>query len=196
MINKSRFKFFYIKHSSLDEERIDQIVRLKMQHWHYAYDSQINWLSNYVDKDAVHLLLFQEEMMEDLLGYVLFINVMVSDFNVSCMAYGVGNVCIDNSYRHKGWGNILMQEVRRYICENKRLGILFCATELIRFYKKNGWENIKSISSDKQIFIGDSICNENENILFLNNRYTYPKLFKSYDSKQEDIEKIVISRRF
>uniref|UniRef100_A0A6C0AXA2 N-acetyltransferase domain-containing protein n=1 Tax=viral metagenome TaxID=1070528 RepID=A0A6C0AXA2_9ZZZZ len=131
-----KHNFFHIKHSQLNYEYLDMIIKLKSQFWNFSKDSQLKWINKNVNKNDIHILLFEKEK---LIGYGL---IMKKNCNI------VDSIIIDQNYKSKGYGGKLIQYITNYI---QYSGFLLCEEKNISFYEKYGWlqnNNLEIIGKD------------------------------------------------
>lgn len=144
-------EFIVIKHENLTADNLDEIVRLKQQHWNYASESQKKWIQSYLKPDDIHLLM----KMDDKVVAYLSINVisMIVDGQVM-VGKGLGNVCVDKVFQGQGLGKKIVEKANEIIRANDDTGILLCHTQLIPFYERCGWVNTLygNLEIDKRVF--------------------------------------------
>ena len=125
-----------IRHSDLSQADLLTIVKLKMQHWHFEESEQIKWIDKNISSCDYHLLITNNESV--LIGYLNMVRLNVqNDKNKRYL--GIGNVCVNKSYKSLGYGLLLMNIVNIFINQNNFLVILLCKDALSVFYKKAGW---------------------------------------------------------
>lgn len=127
-------EFEFLRQSQLTEQDIEKIVSLKKVHWNYSTKEHKNWISNNIDKDDIHVLMLDNEV---LVGYLNLIQTEVILNNEAQPFLGIGNVC--SKEIGKGYGKKLLMEVNNFLVANKQQGILLCKDELTAFYKKSDW---------------------------------------------------------
>lgn len=133
-----------VKHKDLSMAEGLRIAYLKDQHWPYGLESQILWMKDNIEMDDAHLMGEEQDgNMVELKAYITLTNlsVMIDDLYIDCL--GVGGVCVDKAIQHSGIGRLLMQEARKYINKQGRMGILLCKAPLVPFYEKCGWEPVQ-----------------------------------------------------
>lgn len=122
---------------------LESIAKLKEQYWAYGIDSQMKWMENNLQNYDKHLMIkVSGDEKGILLAYMNLTDIKAEIDETQCSVIGVGNVCVERKFEHKGWGKILMNEANHFIETSGKLGILLCKSELISFYKKCGWLKI------------------------------------------------------
>lgn len=132
----SDIKWQIIKHSDTDLELLIKIASIKDQHWTYGIDSQIEWINKNIRYNDYHLLGYVDKKP---VAYMSIVHVSVSIDEKLLDSLGIGNVCVDVEFGKKRLGSRLVCEANRFILDSGFTGILLCKSELIPFYKKNGW---------------------------------------------------------
>lgn len=131
MENEILIKF--IQHSDIQSQDINKIIALKQQHWPYSFSSQKEWIKNNLTANDYHLLVLTSN--ETLIGYM---NLVVRKINNNPIL-GIGNVCINKTHEHQGFGILLMQLCKHYSNQLSTDCALLCKSELIPFYEKSGF---------------------------------------------------------
>ncbi|MBT0573046.1 hypothetical protein [Riemerella anatipestifer] len=126
-----------LKHSSLLEDKLKEIIEIKSIRWKYTYEEHFNWIKENIRLNDYHVLVYLDGK---LVAYTNFVNVLVQINNEDIPFMGVGNVC--TSISGKGYGNLLMEEVRNILINKGWSGILFCKENLIPYYKKFLWRKV------------------------------------------------------
>jgi hypothetical protein len=137
------FDLKIILHSEINSDILNEIVSIKSVPWKYSYEDQLEWINNNLKNIDLHLLLLMRNKS------VAYLNLIAIDLiidNVSYKALGVGNVCAIQ--KGKGYGKVLMKLTNKFIADNKKIGLLFCKSELANFYLMNNW---KLVDKDKII---------------------------------------------
>lgn len=144
-------EFVVIKHSELTDDILDEIIKLKQQHWCYSYESQLEWINNFIEPEAVHLLL---KLNDRYIGYLSIRNIGIIIDGKNIVGKGLGNVCVDARYRKFGYGKKIVEKANEIILSAGDVGILLCHTHLISFYEKCGWHKVKydNLEIDKKVF--------------------------------------------
>ncbi len=144
-------EFIIIKHEDLTADALNEIVRLKQQHWNYSAESQKKWIQSCLKADDLHLLM----KMDDKFVAYLSINVINMVVNGQAMVgKGLGNVCVDKDVQRQGLGKKIVEKANEIIKINDDIGILLCHTHLIPFYERCGWVNTSydNLEIDKRTF--------------------------------------------
>lgn len=134
IILKMNYRTELIKHSDISYDKIQQIVELKSNRWHYTQEQHLDWISKNIQPEDYHILIFENE---ELIAYTNFVSVKVSINDNEIPFMGIGNVCTAES--GKGYGDLLMKEVNKIIVEKNWKGILFCKEALVPYYEKYNW---------------------------------------------------------
>lgn len=144
-------EFLIIRHSNLDDELLDVIIRLKQQHWAYSYESQKEWINNTIEADAIHLLL---RVGERYVAYMSIRDIGITIDGNHITGKGLGNVCVDKDFQKYGYGKKLVEKANEIIREQDSIGILLCHTHLVPFYQRCGWIDVKydNLEIDKKAF--------------------------------------------
>ncbi len=144
-------EFVIIKHEELTDDYLDEIIRLKQQHWDYSFKSQKKWIQSYLKADDIHLL------MKACNQFVAYLSINVINMIVdgqSMVGKGLGNVCVDKAFQGQGWGKKIVEKASEMIKGNDDVGILLCHTHLIPFYERCGWRNTSydNLEIDNKVF--------------------------------------------
>lgn len=127
--------FRFIRHKDVDQNTLENIIRVKSFSWPYPYEKQKQWIDENLGIDDIHVMYFEHE---ELRAYTNLISIQVNINGNITKAYGIGNVCA--SEKGKGYGKVIMNEINAFIGDMENVvGVLFCKDELINFYKKTGW---------------------------------------------------------
>ncbi len=143
-----------VLHSDLSDREIEQIATLKDEYWPHGIDSQIRWIKVNICADDCHLLARAPD--GKLLAYLAFVNVGVNINDISNIMIGIGNVCVEKSIKHSGYGKALIHKASDYIESRDSLGILLCKDDVVPFYFKCGWVKIQY---NKAIVAGGEFTN-------------------------------------
>lgn len=130
-----------IKHYDILFRDLLRAIAVKSASWPHPVESQVKWIVDNMQPDDLHLFLIDD--CEDLAYMTISpVKAFVNGGETSFM--GVGCVC---SAKHGiGLGKQLMESVNKWLNDNNHKGLLFCKKELIKFYKKYGWNLIESAS--------------------------------------------------
>lgn len=124
-------KFEFIKHTDITDKQLEDIALIKSQHWKYPLESQIKWFKENLIESDIHLLMLNGDR---LIGYLTITDVELTVDNERINACGLGSVCIDKDFLHKGYATKLVKEASSYISEKEKIGCLLCKENLIRLY--------------------------------------------------------------
>ncbi len=165
-------KFEFVKHRECSNEDLNDICKLKKQHWDYPIHAQKKWLDENIKDSDVHLLVRNKEGF--LIAYLSLVDIEVYHQDYSINMLGVGSVCVDKLHVGHYLGLLLMNLVDFYLKKNKKQGILLCSDSLVDFYSKCGWS----------LFNGDVLC---DNVVFEQH---------TFFTEEKDWDKIEISKLF
>ncbi len=163
-----------IKQSGLRDSDYDKIINLKSQYWKYAYESQIKWINDNICDDDIHVLLYDHNHAAAYLTICHLECIMDGREN---KAYGIGSVCVDQMLRGRGYGIRLVKKVNEMLIEMDEYAFLLCRPELISFYKKCGWYEIKS------------------NKIMVNNR-NYNEIVMSFNCDLNEFKSLLFNKNF
>lgn len=128
----------FLNHYIITNEILDLICEIKDENWPYGIVKQKKWIEENIQKDDVHVLVFDDE--QKLIGYTnLVYRTLVINESVTTSIFGIGNVCVSNQSKKSGIGKFMMLEINKYIILKNIPGLLFCKDNLIPFYLKCGW---------------------------------------------------------
>lgn len=127
-------KVSIVEHKNVSAKLLAQIIDIKAISWPYSYENQMNWMSNNLAEDDLHVLLFKDN---SLLAYMNLVNVTLLFDNQKYNVWGIGNVCAKE--RGKGFGKLLMSEVNSLLKVRNQIGILLCKEALIKYYLNCNW---------------------------------------------------------
>lgn len=139
------FRLKVLTHGDVKKSELDDIIRIKSVAWPYSYNSQKKWINDNLCDEDLHLILMLDNRG---VAYLNLINITVEINNETYISYGVGNVC--SCIQGCGYGQGLLTLVNKFIIESNRVGLLFCKSNLVDFYKKYKWEIVdKNIINTK-----------------------------------------------
>lgn len=162
MGNMESLTIKYINHKDITDEFLNKIVLIKGQHWEYSIKDQLKWISQNINSNDKHLMIFNKE--DTLIAYMNMVNVKIDIENINYDALGIGNVCVDNNNIRKNMGKLLMSACDSYLSDVNKTGVLLCKGKLNAFYIKAGWIEYKNkLIIKKKIF--------NNNVFFSDNRF-------------------------
>ncbi len=154
-----QFKKSEIKSKNLKKKEILKICNLKNEHWKYGIKSQKNWFFQNCKKNDIHYLVF---FKNNLIGYLHLAvkNLLIKSKKKKYVLFR--NLIVDKKFRSKGVAEKIMFFANNYIKKQKKIGFLVCKFQLIKFYKKYGWQKY----SKKQINLSDHRHNKMFFMLF------------------------------
>ena len=154
-----QFKKSEIKSKNLKKKEILKICNLKNEHWKYGIKSQKNWFFKNCKKNDIHYLVF---FKNNLIGYLHLAvkNLLIKSKKKKYVLFR--NLIVDKKFRSKGVAEKIMFFANNYIKKQKKIGFLVCKFQLIKFYKKYGWQRY----SKKQINLSDHRHNKMFFMLF------------------------------
>ncbi len=169
-----------LDNSEISMDDLENIAKLKEQYWAYGIHSQMKWIEKNLQNNDKHLMIkASEDEKKVLLAYMNLTNILAEINGNQCAVIGVGNVCVERKFEHKGWGKKLMNEANHFIETSGKLGFLLCKTELIGFYKKCGW---LKFARGVEVYVCGTL---------------YDKEVMSYPTDQEiNYKKLLFSRNF
>lgn len=123
----------------LTNKQLSEVSLMKSIRWiKYSATEHRLWLmekSNLMDD---HLLIYEEDI---LVAYAQFkTNITIQNIKMHKPFVGVGNVCSIRS--GKGYGRLLLKEIKNFIMVNDVNGILFTTFDKTEYYIKGGWQII------------------------------------------------------
>ena len=130
-----------LKNEDLTEDRIEDIISLKQEHWPYPMESQKEWMKKNHQKGDLHLLLYESGKP---IAYLDMVQVRIKMDEVEKSVLGIGNVCVSKAYQGKGIGKECVLAANKEIVDRGEEGILLCRLPLVQFYTKCGWSLIKA----------------------------------------------------
>lgn len=148
----------FIKHADLSSNKLKDICELKSVAWPHSIESQLNWIKSNISDNDIHVILSDENVF---LAYLNLININCVVDGEIVNGFGIGNVC--SREQGLGYGSILMKAINNYLIENKMVGVLFCKSKLIEFYRKFDW----SLVSKEKL----SLAFNNDNIETMINNF-------------------------
>lgn len=115
----------FICHKDIEENVIEDIIKLKETFWPFPYESQIKWINNIFTDNDEHYVYYENGILK---AYccILHRNNHILD-----------SVIIHPDYRKQGLGTKMVQEVITHIKKNI---FLLCKKETISFYERLGWK--------------------------------------------------------
>ncbi|MDR1582690.1 MAG: hypothetical protein LBS55_05440 [Prevotellaceae bacterium] len=148
----------FIEHKDITNSILEDICKLKQQHWDYCLEEHKRWVKRNIYEDDIHLVVNQLNTRggrNNIIGYMNLIraNVVsnVDDAKKMETMWGVGNVCVSQKYLKQEYGFLLMKLAEFYIKQRKKNGILLCKEKFVPFYDSVGWHKYEgnTIIQDK-----------------------------------------------
>lgn len=127
----------FVSNKELDFLSLNKIINLKMQHWNYQMEDQIQWIKKNIRDNDFHLMLFDNK--KELIAYLNIINLKIEIENKEMKYLGIGNVCVNSNYKGNGYGVLIVNIANFFINHLGLPGILLCKKSLNNFYQKAGW---------------------------------------------------------
>jgi hypothetical protein len=127
----------------LDTSDIKKICSLKDTQWNFGINkSQLKWFKKNIKPNDVHILL---EIDNNLIGYTLLrkrtFTIKANSKNFRERKYWLFDThIVKKNFRRMGYNKILMKESAKII--KKKLGLLICSDNLIKYYNKFKWRVI------------------------------------------------------
>lgn len=123
-----------IRHSEINPEQLNEIIRLKQIAWPYRVEQQLDWITKNLSSEDLHLILDQDGKP---VAYLNLVQVQMEINGTNNRGYGIGNVC--SALKGKGYGQALMKQVNLFLRKEGKTGLLFCRDSLIGFYSLCDW---------------------------------------------------------
>ena len=143
------------KTHELKKKEIENITKLKNQHWNYGEKRQIKWFKKYIKKNDIHnILLFKNKII----GYIcLRIRKIHSEKYKKYLYFDT--LIINKKFRKLSFSKKLMIFNKKIIKKNKKISFLITTKKLEKFYEKFGWKtlnksNFRVIDHKTQINLG------------------------------------------
>ena len=133
------FSVKFIKNINLSDNQLMNVCSIKSVFGDYPLESQLNWISNNILPNDVHILVYQDS---SLIAYANIIETSMILNGGEIDTLGVGNVCVKT--KSKGMGAFLMDEINNFLKLENKIGLLFCKENLIPFYHKAGWNMVNA----------------------------------------------------
>lgn len=134
----------FIKHKNCSIEQKIELSLFKKLNWDYPVESQLNWMSDNLLPDDIHVLL---EVNNELVAYLNIVKLKITVNQDSQSAFGIGNVCVSPKYKGKSYGRMIMSVVDCYARQHKVLALLYCQQKNLGFYKSCGWNEVNNANT-------------------------------------------------
>lgn len=129
-------KLIIVKHNELTDNLLKIICEIKSLAWNYNLRDQKKWIVENIQPLDMHVLL------EENGHHVAYLNLvkikLLNENGIFFDSVGVGNVCA--KFKSRGYGSKLIQEVNKYIKEEKKIAVLFCKEKTTHFYLRNNYK--------------------------------------------------------
>ena len=125
-----------IKTLKLSKAQIKSICELKNTFWRWTFKKQINWFKINVNKNDLNNLLIIDN---ELVGYNLLRKRKAYTGSKSFNYFYLDSFIINEKFRYKNLGKLLMKFNNKIIIKKKIPGFLTCHKNVKLFYKKNNW---------------------------------------------------------
>ncbi len=133
-----------VNHSNISAEQIKKIIDLKKQHWNYSEDEHLKWISQNINNNDYHLMVYNN-VNNEILAYLNLVEVFITFDESSPISYlGIGNVCVNKFLNRNGLGLLLMQITNFLLKQLNKEGCLICKPHLHNFYSKSNWIKFES----------------------------------------------------
>lgn len=130
----------YIFHKDITENELLEVIKLKSIAWPYSLENQLQWIKGNIKDDDVHVLLLDEN--NTVKAYLNMIAIVFKINGKINSGFGIGNVCALE--KGKGWGKQLIKFTNTYLKNNNKIGLLFCKSQLVKFYSDNNWKLVRN----------------------------------------------------
>ena len=154
----SNLKIRYVQNDNLKISQLSKIIHLKRQYWKYSINEHKKWIDENIKNEDIHLMVY--DFNEKLLAYLNIVNTIMIFKDFKENIYGIGNVCVDNKFKGRGLGRLLMNICNYYLSSSDKIIALFCKPELVKFYEQSGW-----IKFNKKVVVNGE---QSHHILMLN----------------------------
>lgn len=133
------FQSLIIPHAEITLTKLNEIIQIKSIAWPYCYEKQFEWIHDNLKNTDIHVLIYQEETL------IAYLNLIDIEFKIDGNlknGFGIGNVCALKI--GKGWGKYLIKCTNTYLKDNNKIGLLFCKSQLVKFYSDNNWRLVRN----------------------------------------------------
>lgn len=127
-----------LNNEEIPTELLDTIISIKSTAWKYTKKEQINWIKNNLNINDFHVLLYDKG---EAISYLNLVSTNVFIDEQLTPILGVGNVC--TSKTGQGYGGEILRLTSLFLKKNNIIGLLFCKENLVKFYNKFNWNEIK-----------------------------------------------------
>ena len=132
-------KLISLKSKHLKANHILNICKLKKQEWKYPLKSQIKHFNKNFNNKDINNMIYKNKK---LIGYTILRKKKIKINNLNKNFLLLDTIIIDNRFRNKNLGEILMYFNNNQILRSKHPSILQCKKKHLLFYKKFYWKKI------------------------------------------------------
>ena len=132
-------KLISLKSKYLKANHILNICKLKKQEWKYPLKSQIKHFNKNFNNKDINNMIYKNKK---LIGYTILRKKKIKINNLNKNFLLLDTIIIDNRFRNKNLGEILMYFNNNQILRSKHPSILQCKKKHLLFYKKFYWKKI------------------------------------------------------
>ena len=125
------------KTKNLDNNKIKQICKLKMQHYNFSLDKQKKWFKEIIKKDFIHNMFYIDKK---LIGYNCLRTFYIKD-KLKFLLFDT--IVIDKKFRKLGYSEKIIKKINQLIKKNKVFGLLLCKKSMKNYYQNFGWKVLK-----------------------------------------------------
>ena len=134
-------KLISLKSKHLKANHILNICKLKKQEWKYPLKSQIKHFNKNFNNKDINNMIYKNKK---LIGYTILRKKKIKINNLNKNFLLLDTIIIDNRFRNKNLGEILMYFNNNQILRSKNPSILQCKKKHLSFYKKFYWKKINN----------------------------------------------------
>jgi predicted GNAT family N-acyltransferase len=161
-----QLKIQLIGHRRASDALLEEICRLKAQHWAYSVPDQLQWIRTNLADGDYHLILRGQD--DALIAYLDMVELEACIDQEKVDLIGIGNVCVDAKFQKHKLGNLLMDANQFYLRQLDKAGVLMCKEKLVGFYTKAKWQRFKNTV----ILMGSPYT---EHLFFSSDRFEHAK---------------------
>ena len=129
------------KVNKLSKTEILQICKLKEEQWKYGIKSQIDYFNKIIKKNDIHNLFF---INSKLVGYTLLRKRSCLINKIKAKYLFLDTLIIKKNFRGQNKSKLIMNFNNEIIKKHKMISFLLCKKNLLNFYEKFHWINIKN----------------------------------------------------
>lgn len=149
---------------NISKKEIEDLCKIKVEHWNYDLKSQINWWKENSDEDYLIITLMSGKKK------VAFLRIRRREifiYNKPLKCSFITEVCVSNKFKSMGVGRKIMFEANKYLISQKEVGYLLCFKDKDEFYKKCKWILFKDVNIRSKSF--ESFLRNNQKSCFFFN---------------------------